>query len=94
MVRTSGPRRIGEASEIGGEGFGYRFPVLETPPCGWVPEEDQNTQSSVNEAVIPLRSWAFYADEPVEHGLALGVAAILQLPRIRRMPLEARRPRG
>jgi hypothetical protein len=34
------------------------------------------------------------ADEPVEHGLALGVAAILQLPRIRRMPLEARRPRG
>jgi transposase len=34
------------------------------------------------------------ADVPVEHGLALGVAAILQLPRIRRMPLDARRPRG
>jgi hypothetical protein len=32
MVRTSGPRRIGEASEIGGEGFGYRFPVLEPDP--------------------------------------------------------------
>ena len=61
MVRTSGPRRIGEASEIGGEGFGYRFPVSETPPCGWALNEDQNTQSSVNEAMIPSRSWAFHA---------------------------------
>jgi hypothetical protein len=72
-----------EAWEIGGEGFGYRFPVLETPPCGWAPDEDQNTQSSVHEAMIPSRSWAFHAGE---HGLALGVPAILQLPRIRRMP--------
>jgi hypothetical protein len=61
MVRTSGPRRIGEASEIGGEGFGYRFPVFETPPCGLAPDEDQNMQSSVNEAMIPSRSWAFRA---------------------------------
>jgi hypothetical protein len=61
MVRTSGPHRIGEASEIGGDGFGYRFPVLETPPCGWAPDEDQNTQSSVHEAMIPSRSWAFHA---------------------------------
>jgi hypothetical protein len=49
-----------EASEIGGEGFGCRFPVSDGTH-EWAPDEDQNPQSSVNEAMIQSRSWAFHA---------------------------------
>jgi hypothetical protein len=53
---------------------------MAAPPCGWASEEDPKTQSSVIEAMILSRWWVFHApDEPVEHSLALGVAAILQL---------------
>ena len=61
VVRLSVHAASGKVLKMAAKASATASRPSKTPPCGCAPEEDQKTQSSVIEAMIPSRSWAFQA---------------------------------